>query len=247
MPSRSNRADVTTGKPATLNTGAWVPWSMGMAAVRLNLRPASVAKVFWAVFLTWCRYGQKEARLEIATLAEMTGLGKRTAQAAISELIDRGLIVRVGRYGRFRVVLPPVDLSTGDPGNPIETETLPAVPGSANKLASRKCTQACASPTVNMFSSLIETSMEAFTAKQLAVVTDLAHEASELLGFDVGGLTVEEKHVKAIGIPSGSTYADALRQVATGKSRAMARDFTRAMLALRGDDRVQGAELNRTG
>jgi DNA-binding Lrp family transcriptional regulator len=220
---------------------------MGMAAVHLNLRPASVAKVFWAVFLTWCRYGQKEARLEISTLAEMTGLGKRTAQAAISELLDRGLIVRVGRYSRFRIVLPQVDLSTGDRGNPIETETSSAVPGSANKLAHRTRSQACASPTVNMFSSLIENSREAFTAKQLAVVTDVAHEASELLGHDVGGLTVNEKYITAFGITSASTYADALRRVVAEKSPVMARDFTKAMLALRDDDRVQGVELTHTG
>jgi hypothetical protein len=49
-----------------------------------------------------------------------------------------------------------------------------------------------------------------------------------------------------LGLPAPVTYGEALDRVARSGEPAMARDYTRAVLALRRDERVQGRELTRT-
>jgi hypothetical protein len=82
--------------------GAWVPWDLALAIGRLSLKPPSRWQVFFAVLFPWCRYG--EAWLTIGQIGDRTGLHKRTAQAALSDLIAQGILKRVGRYGKLVVV-----------------------------------------------------------------------------------------------------------------------------------------------
>jgi hypothetical protein len=72
---------------------------------------------------------------------------------------------------------------------------------------------------------------------------DVVSEASELLGADVGGLLLLPEHSANLGLPDGTTYADALAKVACAAEPRGARDFVKAVLALRNDLRVQGDEL----
>src|SRR5579859_6066030 len=82
--------------------GAWFPWDLVQALSRLSLRPTSCWQVFIAVLFPWSRYG--EAWLTIGQICERTGLGQRTVQAALSDLIEKGILKRVGRYGKLVVV-----------------------------------------------------------------------------------------------------------------------------------------------
>lgn len=237
-----------TAKPsrthgAANGVGAWVPWEVAEAVMRLGLKPASHWQVFMAIVFTWCRYGQGEARLTVAGLAEQTGLGTRTVQAAITNLIERKLVARIGRYGRLCVTVPVGKNAPGSADIPALPEQAPSPRRRAIMSALPKRTHACASPTVYMFSSLVDVGKGSFTQKQRDLVADIFAEASGLLGSDVGGLVLDGRHAEALGLPAASTYSDAIQAVTRVEDKALTRDFVKAVIALRRDDRVQGTLL----
>ena len=84
--------------------GVWVPQELVIALSRLRLKPPSRMSVLLEIVFTWCRYGRKEAWLEISQIAQATDLCQRTTQSSVSDLIAWGLIRRVGRRGKFVVV-----------------------------------------------------------------------------------------------------------------------------------------------
>jgi hypothetical protein len=127
--------------------GVWFPWPELEAVCQLNLRPPSLWPVFLAVLGTSRRYGGRDARLEVGDLTRLTGLSRRTVQAALGKLMALGLVVRVDRYGVLRVNLP------GGAGAQ-RSASLSAPPGAppgrargADKVAPRRRKLACASPT----------------------------------------------------------------------------------------------------
>jgi hypothetical protein len=79
------------------------------------------------------------------------------------------------------------------------------------------------------------------------VIDDVLAEATELLGADAGRLTLPDAQAQHLNLPTGATYSDARAAVEASGDRRRARDFTRAVLALRRDQRVQGGELGLDG
>jgi hypothetical protein len=165
------------------------------------------------------RYGGKDAKLEVDDLVRLTGLARRTVQVALSRLMAMGLVVRVGRYGVLRVNLP----GGGAP---------------------RKRRRVCASPT-SLYVLLDIEVMGAgvFSARQQRLIADVLAEASELLGADASQLTLPIPGAERLGLPARTTFGEAFRIINVGDDRAAARDFTRLVLGLRQDERVQGEEL----
>jgi hypothetical protein len=240
--------------------------------VRLKLTSTSRWQVLLAIVLTSARYGRKEAQLSEQDLVEMTGLSRRTVQLSIKDLADLKLIDRAGRYKRFRVnwelvenggvVVDPLpsaakEIKTARKVGPppvwdkksgsANTAALPKLAQdqqrSATLLAPRKRKDDCASPTVSIVSLFSVLGNGRFSEKQQAVITDVLTEATELLGSDVGGLSMPEELARKMEFSTPITYTAALQATAASTNKAMARDFTKAVLALRQDERVQGIEL----
>jgi hypothetical protein len=116
------------------NLGAWVPWLVAERIPRLDLRPPSRWRVFIAVLMTAARYGRGEAHLAVDDLVTWTNLSKRTVKAALADLIEQGLVERVGRYGNLRVPWLFGELARNgtDPATPT---ALPNQTGGANIVA----------------------------------------------------------------------------------------------------------------
>jgi hypothetical protein len=214
------------------------------AVCRLELRPASVWRVFVAVLLTSARYGGRAARLAVADLARMTGLAVRTVKAALTGLQAQGLLAREGRYGRLQVRLGAGGVA-GRTASSAPREGAPGPTGGASLRAPPRCTQACTSPTCFYVSSSRREVKEgdAFTARQRAVITDVLSEASELLGSGASDLTFPSETAERFGLAAGMTYGQVQAAVAGSGDARKARDFTRAVLALRRDPRAQGEDL----
>jgi hypothetical protein len=212
----------------------------------LKLRRSSIWQVLLALLTTAYRYGGTEARLTIKALAGMTGLSDRSVQLALTELINRGLVSRQGRYGRLRVHLDAIDPGPGRASTFAPPAPKKVQPGSANKLAPPTRNQACASPT-SLYSFLcirdLGNSAGAFSAKQTETIRDVIAESDELLGDDVGQLTIPDAHLSQLGLPPSTTYLDGYRSIASDSDRRKVRDYVRAVLALRRDERVQGSPL----
>lgn len=79
-----------------------MPWPAAEALLRQRPGAGSRWQVLLAVALTSCRYGDRDALLEVSDVARLTGLSERTVKAALAELMASGLVMRVGRYGRLR-------------------------------------------------------------------------------------------------------------------------------------------------
>ncbi len=240
--------------------GAWLPWPMALALCRLDLRPPSHARVFLAVAFTSARYGGGEARLGIADLAEMTGLSPRTVKEAVSALVTRGLLTRVGRYKCLKVDAEAVEEAVrgadklAPPGGEIADEggadkIAPPVDeiaheGGADKIAPRRCRQDCTSPTGIKVSSSREGYGEgALTPRQAALIAEVLAEATELLGSDAAELPLPDPVTLRLGFRHPVNYRQAIELVDRSRDRTRARDLTAAVLALRRDERVQGKDL----
>jgi len=223
--------------------GAWLTWPNALAVCRLDLRPPSLWQVFLAVSFTSARYGGGEARLSIDDLCRMTGLAPRTVKGAVADLIARKLLVRVGRYRCLRVNLPVASAGGADKLTPpvVDHES----GRGADKPAPPKCKLVCTSPTsiyVSSFSK--EKSRPAtFSDRQLSLIADVFAEVTELLGSDVGMLSVPDKAAVTMDLAPPISYGEAFEAVAHSGDRRKARDYTRAVLDLRRDERVQGREL----
>jgi hypothetical protein len=211
------------------------------------------------VLLTAARYGRGEAHLTVAKLVNVTNLSKRTVAAALADLIKLGLVERAERYGKLRVpwlngeltrsgtdnhAIPITSPSQAGSANTVAPpDTIQASAGGASVCAPPRCTHACTSPT-SIYSFLTdENSSGPLTLQQRHVIVDVLTESSDLLGSDVGQLTLAAVHSTRLDLPASTTYADALTTVIASNNRTQARDFTYAVLALRGDPRVQGFDL----
>ena len=93
--------------PSASDEGVRLSAAVVRALPRLALSPPSRYRVFLAVLLAAarCREGS-EARLSISDLAHLTSLAPRTVKAALADLRARGLVERIGRYRRLRILLP---------------------------------------------------------------------------------------------------------------------------------------------
>ena len=96
-------SDISNKKRA----GAWLPWSVVEAMLRLRLRPCSQWQVFLAVLLVSARHGGRDAKLGIDDLCDLTGLAPRTVKGAVSALCKSGYLVRVRRSRLLRIPLLP--------------------------------------------------------------------------------------------------------------------------------------------
>jgi hypothetical protein len=207
--------------------------------------------------MTSARYGGREARLGIGDLVGMTGLAPRTVKAALSALIDRRLVARAGRYRRLvvnfgigvvasrGVELPasPIEASAGELG----AHKIAPPAGNrrgADKLAPPRCKLACTSPiSIYVSSKKEEYRPGTFTPKQEILISDILRESSELLGSDAADLSLPDSVAESLGLTTSVTYAEAFVLIGRSGDRAKARDFTRAVLKLLRDERVQGQEL----
>ncbi len=242
----------TTRRKARLTTvrsggkpGAWLDWSTVSILCKLDLRPPSLWQVFLAVSFTSARYGGRDAKLRIDDLCRMTDLASRTVKGAVAELIARNLLSRVGRYGCLRVNFPVASPGGADElANPVAGREIGR---GADKPAPPRCKLACTSPTSINVSCLNEEirGPATFTALQLSLIADVFAEATESLGSDAAMLTVPDGAAVALGLTPPISYGEAGGAVARSGDRARARHFTRAVLALRRDERVQGQELGR--
>jgi hypothetical protein len=250
MPTPSERdrpalSNAAATERSTQRRGAWLEWQTAMAVCELDLRRPSLWRVFLAVLFTSERYGGREARLSTADLTRMTGLAARTVKGAVADLVSRRLLIRTARYERYVVNL------AGMPTVPAaREETLLSTGGvvaerGADRSAPRACTEACTSSTsLYVSSDSSEKSGGTFTHRQSRLIADVMAEADELLGRDVAQLLMPGVHARSIGLPVPISYGDALRTVAESGDKVMARDFTKAILALRADERVVGRDLS---
>ena len=65
----------------------------------------------------------------------------------------------------------------------------------------------------------------------------------QIAGIQDGHLATINYLAERLGLPAEATYGEALAKVAGSGDRALSRDYTRAVLALRDDERVQGRDL----
>jgi hypothetical protein len=229
-------------KQRASKVGAWLPWATVENVCRLRLRPSSLWPVFMAVLLTSSRYAGRAAHLGVAELVQMTGLSSSTVKRALALLFQKGLLVRQGRYEALQVALSGTGENMGSVNKLVPPVAQNLSTRGVSKLTPRKCQQADTSPTC-IHVLLKNKKVTSFTAKQQALVTDVLTESNELLGTDVGQLPLASEHATRLGLPMGTTYGQAMVQIVDSPNRTRARDFTRAVLALRSDPRVQGTEL----
>lgn len=240
--SAKSLTDVADQRPKEF--GAWLNWSEVEKLCRLKLRPASVWPVLLAVLLTSRRYGNQDARLGIEQLAELTGLSSRTVQRALTHLSQMGLVVRPERYRRLQITLAPAQKPAGG-AKKLAPPALEAISErGVNKVAPPIRQQADASPTC-IYVSDIEMMVDAavsFTPRQRKVISDVFAAVVEL-GNDPWQLTLAREHAARLKMPPNTTYMQAFVAIAQSGNRVGARDFVKAVLALRSDSRVQGREL----
>jgi hypothetical protein len=190
------------------------------------------------------RYGGQDARLGVTDIGSMTGLAPRTVKAALAVLLQQNLLVRVGRYKRLRINLTVQDaaLVRADVSSPSAGTTEAA--GGAGKFAPRKCSQACTSPTcINVSLGNDNDKAIPFTGKQQALIADLFAEATELLGSDATLLTVPTPQAIRMGLEVPITYGAVYANIISTGHPVDAGAFTRAVLALRRDVRIQGRDI----
>lgn len=230
------------GGPAR-TTGAWVPWPTAEAMFGLQLRPPSLWQVLHAVVLTSARYGGRDARLGIADLAQMTGLSHRTIKGALTKLVELRILSRVGRYRRLRVNLPGMG-PVGGAGLSAPPADASGKTRSASKIAPPRGNVGCTSPNSIYVSLLRERDTGGtFSAKQMNLIGNVFVESTELLGSDITALSMPDREAASLGLEPLVSYGDAFASIARTGDRARANGYTRAVLALRRDERVQGREL----
>jgi hypothetical protein len=214
-----------------------VPWNLIGEICRLPITRGSTWRVYLALVFTSCRYRKAEVRMSVSELAEMASLCQRTVRRALGELQAAGLITRAARYRRWRV--SGADTTVSAPGHPAGTLLREGASGH----------HGVRSPTTFYYLGICQLNKQteyrlhaAFSDRQLRTVADVMAESSELLGRDAWQLTLSTSHSRALQLAGTSTYAQALAATLDGDKR-MARDFVRAVLALRRDERVQGEEV----
>ncbi len=230
------------------NVGAWIEWEVATKLCQLKLRTDSEWRVLLAVFLTSTRYGGRPAFLSITALAEMTGLGSRTVQAAVSRLMTSGLIVRDKRYRSLRCTLVPQKTGVTLGVESVVKDRSVSKSGSAGSSAPPKRSHDCASPKcIHVFVNSIEIGLStfeaAFSSRQIQTIYRMLAQSQELLGADPLGLALSDQHAAILEQPVGATFSQALQHHCSNSSKRHARDLTKAILSLQRDERIQGVEL----
>jgi bifunctional DNA-binding transcriptional regulator/antitoxin component of YhaV-PrlF toxin-antitoxin module len=87
---------------------------------RLGIKRSSTWRVLLAIVSEAVATGE-DAHLKIVDIAGLTGLSERSVKTAVSGLAMAGLIVRVGRYGRFAVPML-LDLGGRRSGKPFTSK-----------------------------------------------------------------------------------------------------------------------------
>jgi hypothetical protein len=85
-----------------------------------------------------------------------------------------------------------------------------------------------------------------FTTRQESLIEDVLREASELLGTDAAELTLQDEDAERLGLAPATTYAAAYIAIRRLGDRAKAQQYTKTILGLRQDERVQGKEMDLT-
>jgi len=235
-PKTGQRTSKTVKSP-----GAWLPWPDVEILCKLSLRRGSHWRVFLTILLTSLRYGRQVARLGISDIARMTGLAPRTVKGALGALRQAGLVTRVGRYKSLKVSLAAGSGNSGGASKRAPRAGKPRATRGASLAAPPKGKLACPSPTCfNVSLNNKSNGSHPFTPKQQALIADLFIEASELLGSDATCLSLTPHHLEQLGLCAPVTYGVAHDQIAKSGTPAQAGIFTRAVHALRHDERVQG-------
>jgi DNA-binding transcriptional regulator YhcF (GntR family) len=222
--------------------GAWLPWPIAEQVCRLRLRPSSRWKVFLVVLFTWCRYGRREAWLTIPQIAQAAGVSERTVKAALKDLVASGVINRIGRTGKFTVNFAPV--AAADPAHQTSHQQhhKTAESEGEDKLALAKGSDACPSSN-STYCSSINKKGRGLTVRQQAAIRKTVKEATDLLGEDAGSLPLPEQVAQSLGLDPKVTYGEAFTKLQTSCDARTAHAFTKAVLHLRDDERIQGTEL----
>jgi hypothetical protein len=218
------------GKPVH---GAWLPWDLALAIGRLNLKPPSRWQVFLAILLPWARFG--EAWLTVGQICERTGLRKRAAQAALSDLIALGVVKRVGRYGRLVVVPEAITTRTRNSEPRRDDDGLP------DRHHGRRYGDLGRGPSRPAPANREEAT---FTQKQRKLIGKCFADATELLGEDARRLSVPESVATKLGLEPPVSYGQAYLILERDGRCAACGCFVRAVLDLLTDERVQGRELD---
>jgi hypothetical protein len=193
------------------------------AVFRLELRPPSTWRVFFAVLATWARYGCNEAWLTVGHLTRKTELSERTVKAALRRLVEQGVLARRGWYGRFAVTLHAV-WDTPDGGDLDASGTAEGAAEGAGLSAPPRCGQACTSPT-RVYCSLNQDEVVGenggtFTTRQQWVIVDVLVEATDLQRADAADLPFADSN--ALGLPAGTTFRQAWQAVRASGDRGQA-------------------------
>jgi hypothetical protein len=240
---------LSTSKPripseSSTPRGAWLAWPTAAAVCELDLRRPSLWRVFLAVLLTSARYGGREARLSTADLARMTKLAPRTVKGAVAELVNRQHLIRPTRYQRYLVNIPGMYSPPGSGYKPSRPRRGSATRRGADDPAPRRCTNACTSPTsIYVSSGKREKCAGTFSSSQSRLISEVIAEATELFGGEAAQLRMPEELARSIGLSPPISYAGAQIVIERSGNRVMARDYTKAVLLLRRDERVVGRDL----
>ena len=190
-----------------------------------------------AILLVWCRYGRKEAWLTTKAIAALTGLSERTVASSVKDLIERKLIERIGRKGKFRVTLP-----TNNTGSKTKRATKESLARrDATKVADSRCNDACTSP--NSIYSINKNNNAGLSKRQLAAIQTAVKRASKLASGDVGKLTLPLQVSEQLQLPNETSYESALNQLSQNCDQKTGFLLTKAFKDLYFDQRVAGVEL----
>jgi hypothetical protein len=179
------------------------------------------------VLVTSSRYGGGEARLGIEDITRLTGLATRTVKGALAELLTRGLLVRIGRTRRLTVSLRDGSRSAG------------VVPRHEQKGHRRTAGRQSGAAEVPH-----PPRQPGFSFRQQSIITAVLAEARELLGEDPRALDIPAVQAERCGFSALVTYGDAYEQLSRSATPGQAAAFTRAVLALRLDERIQGQDFS---
>jgi hypothetical protein len=230
------RPDRHAGYP---EPGAWIPWNLYAPLVQLRLKP-SRWQVLLAILLPWYRFDQKVVFLTIKQISERTGRCKRTVQYALSDLVGRGIVRRIGRRGKLVVVAEAIK-SSADSCR-VRQHLRQTVHVSDRQMSRHKGDGPRRSCSTSRSST--DGGSSTFTLKQRAAIEGCFGNASELLDEDARGLSVPESVVAKLGLEAPISYGQAYQILDQAGRSAACGAFVRAVLKLQTDERVQGRELD---
>ena len=208
--------------------GAFIPKEMLESWETLRV-DGSTWNVLIAIALQQYRYGGNEAKITQPTVAKRTERSLSTVKRSVQKLCDIGLLEKLGR-GRWRLIR----VNTVTPICKRNTKRK-----GVNTVTPSKGHRVDTYPTL-LFSLLKNKSNEAalsvFTPKQRRLISDLISEISELLGHDALGLPTKRGD-------RNISFREWGQEIVRASDKIGARNFVKALLLLRKDERVVGTEL----